>query len=307
MEINRRHFLKSVAAVGGMALAGSLAAVSPEKAFAAGLDQRTDGFALLTDTTKCVGCRHCEAACNRANKLPVPESSFDDPAVFEETRRTTAEAFTVVNRYADKTWEKPVFRKLQCMHCAEPACASACLVGAIKKTPEGSVIWDEKLCMGCRYCMTACPFSMPAFEYFDPIRPAIRKCTMCYQRTARGIAPACAEACSVQATMFGKRSELLTIARGRITSQPGKYVDHIYGEHEAGGTDWLYIAGVPFTDLGLPGNIGTTPYPELTKDFLNMVPLVLVVWPALLGGIYTWTKGRQRVNAHLLKENDKEK
>lgn len=117
---------------------------------------------------------------------------------------------------------------------------------------------------------------------------------MCYPRIAKGIAPGCVEACSVEATVFGKRSELLKIARDRIKSQPDRYIDHIFGEHEAGGTDWLYIAGVPFEELGLPGDVGTTPYPELTKDFLSMVPLVLVVWPALLGGFYTWTKGRQR-------------
>ncbi|OGO39223.1 MAG: hypothetical protein A2147_05430, partial [Chloroflexi bacterium RBG_16_57_8] len=269
-------------------------AARPAQASAATIIDRPDGYAMLTDTTRCVGCRRCEAACNRVNKLPAPKSSFEDPSVFEETRRTTAEAYTVVNRYENLQWEKPVFRKVQCMHCAEPACASACLVGALKKTEEGSVVWDEKLCMGCRYCMTACPFYVPAFEYFDAGSPAIRKCTMCYQRTAKGIAPACAEACPVEATVFGKRNDLLRIARERIAGQPGKYVDHIYGESEAGGTDWLYLAGVSFEQLGLPGNVGTTPFPELTKDFLSMVPLVLIVWPALLGGFYAWTKTRQQ-------------
>ena len=148
---------------------------------------------------------------------------------------------------------------------------------------------------------------MPAFEYFDPIRPAIRKCTMCYQRTSRGVTPACAEACPVQATIFGKRSELLAIARQRISAEPAKYVNHIYGEKEAGGTDWLYVAGVDFTELGLPGNVGTTPYPELTKDFLGMVPLVLVVWPALLGGFYTWSKGQRRIVEAAKKGSDEER
>ena len=294
MQISRRHFLKTAAAIGGSTLAGSLVAARPAQASAATIIDRPDGYAMLTDTTRCVGCRRCEAACNRVNKLPAPKSSFEDPSVFEETRRTTAEAYTVVNRYENLQWEKPVFRKVQCMHCAEPACASACLVGALKKTEEGSVVWDEKLCMGCRYCMTACPFYVPAFEYFDAGSPAIRKCTMCYQRTAKGIAPACAEACPVEATVFGKRNDLLRIARERIAGQPGKYVDHIYGESEAGGTDWLYLAGVSFEQLGLPGNVGTTPFPELTKDFLSMVPLVLIVWPALLGGFYAWTKTRQQ-------------
>lgn len=294
MEINRRDFLKGAAIVSGsLALACTLN--SPAEAAQTNLN-RPDGFAVLTDITKCVGCRRCEAACNKVNNLPPPKVSFDDPSVFNEKRRTEPQAYTVVNQYYDPKWKRPVYRKMQCNHCAEPACASACLVGALKKTDTGAVIYNGNVCIGCRYCITACPFYIPTFEYDDPRHPAISKCTMCYQRTSQGIKPACVEACGVEALTFGKRSEILKIARDRIRYEPLRYIDHIYGEHEVGGTDWLYISGVPFEGIGLPENLGTTPYPEYTKEFLSSVPLVLTIWPALFGGIYAWTSRRQKEN-----------
>jgi len=270
---------------------------NPLQVFAAGgANQRPDGFAMLSDTTMCAGCRQCEMACNEVNQLPKPEVPFDDPSVFNELRRTDENALTVVNRYDDPKSVDPVFRKHQCMHCAEPACASACLVGALTKTDKGPVVYNEDLCLGCRYCMTACPFYVPAFEYFDASEPAIRKCTMCYAtRLSKGVIPSCAAICSTGALTFGKRSDLIQLARDRIIAEPEKYIDHIYGEHEVGGTDWLYISSVPFENLGLPENIGTTPVPNDTKEFLSSVPLVLAIWPALLGGFYAWTKRRERL------------
>lgn len=250
---------------------------------------------MLSDLTKCIGCRRCEAACNKANNLPSPKVPFEDPSVLEEKRRTDAQAYTVINRYDNPKWKRPVYRKVQCNHCAEPACASACLVRALKKTPEGAVIYNENLCIGCRYCMTACPFYIPAFEYNDPASPAIRKCTMCYQRTSKGIMPACAEACNTGALTFGKRDEIIKLARDRIRLEPDEYFDHIYGEQEVGGTDWLYISPVSFEELDFPMDTGTTPYPEFTKEFLSAVPFVLVVWPVLLGGFYAWSSRRQQM------------
>lgn len=289
--ITRRTFLKGVAAIGGSVI------LVPRQALALedfpGWPHR---FGMLTDITRCIGCRRCEGACNEANHLPPPRIPFDEEAVFEEKRRpyvADAQSYTVVNRYRDPKRGDPVYRKAQCMHCEEPACVSACLVGAMKKSPEGPVIYNEDICIGCRYCITACPFYIPAYEYSEPLTPKVQKCFMCYHRIQKGLAPACAEVCPVEALTFGKRSDLIKVARERINKEPQRYVDHIYGEHEAGGTGWLYISGVPFEQLDFPMDLGKTALPTLTRDFLSMVPLVLVAWPALFGGIYTFANHRE--------------
>jgi len=157
-----------------------------------------------------------------------------------------------VNRYAnaaDPT--KPTYVKINCLHCNEPACASACIVGALRKQPNGAVIYEPWKCMGCRYCMVACPFQIPTYEYDNPLTPQVRKCTFCFERTGtNGQVPACVKICPNDALIYGKRSELLRIAHERIRSRPEVYVDHVYGEHEAGGTSWMYLASSPFEQLG---------------------------------------------------------
>jgi formate dehydrogenase iron-sulfur subunit len=293
MKISRRKFFKIAGVAGGGSLLGKAKS-------ALGVERFTgwpDRFGVLTDLTRCVGCRSCEAACNEINKLPKPKIPFEDQSVLEKERRADAEYYTYVNRYTDpKNKGEWVFRKVQCNHCDEPACASACLVKALKKTPEGPVIWNEKVCIGCRYCMTACPFYVPAYEYSNAFSPNVVKCTMCYDtRTSKGKVPACVEACPMEAMTFGKRKDLIRAARKRIMDHPDRYVDHIYGEQEVGGTCWLYVSGVPFEKLGFPMDVGTKPYSEFTKGFLSMVPAVLVVWPALLGGFYMFTKNREQI------------
>jgi Fe-S-cluster-containing dehydrogenase component len=133
--------------------------------------------------------------------------------------------------------------------------------------------------------MTACPFYIPAFEYSDARSPAIQKCFLCYHRISKGEVPACASECPVEAITFGKRNELIKLAGDRMRSKPDKYIDHIYGEHEAGGLDWLYISSVSFKELDFPSNLGATPYPEFTREFLSSVPLVITVWLVILIGL----------------------
>jgi Fe-S-cluster-containing dehydrogenase component len=203
MKISRREFLGKGAAAAGMATIAASAsdALALEK-FAG----YPDALGLLIDTTRCIGCRSCEAACNKVNELPAPGVPFDDGSVFEEKRRTDSVTHTVVNRYEDQDAENaPVFRKIQCMHCKEPACASACFVGAFKKTPEGAVLYNPDVCIGCRYCMVACPFGIPAYEYDNVYTPEVTKCTLCYERIKEGLSTACAEACPTGAVKFGRR------------------------------------------------------------------------------------------------------
>ncbi len=236
----------------------------------------SDGaMGVLVDTTKCLGCRMCERACADANGLPEPESDVD----LSEERTTSPDQWTVVNRY--ETERGRVNVKRQCMHCLQPACGAACLTRAMYKTREGPVIWREDKCMGCRFCMISCPFDVPKFE-FDSPNPQIRKCELCFERLQEGEEPACVANCPTGALAFGRRSELLEEARRRIYDEPDRYVHHVYGEHEAGGTSFLYLAPVPFEQLGFPTDLGTTPYPVYTREFLYAVPLVLTVVPPFL-------------------------
>lgn len=290
--IDRRRFLGSLAAIGGCAVLASPGQALASKEFAGW----PNSFGMLTDLTACVGCRSCEQACNEANNLPKPDAPFDEGAVFKEIRRPTASAYTVVNRYenpSDK--DKPVYRKVQCNHCLEPACATACPAHAYSKTPEGAVLYNEDLCFGCRYCMVACPFYVPAYDYESALKPRVVKCVLCQGRLKSGGVPACAEACPAGALTFGKRSDLLKLARGRIVKNPEKYIDHIYGEHEVGGTSWLYISGVPFDQVGFPVDLPNNPLIEQTKGFLASVPVVFTVWPALFAMCYAAVKHRDKL------------
>ncbi len=294
MSVNRRDFLR-IAGAAGVAGASSGTAVA-----SGGATRRVsdDWMGMLTDLTLCVGCRKCEWACKDANNMPgqQPIDAYDDTSVFENRRRPDALSLTVVNRYEPaQAGAEPVHVKTQCMHCFEPACASACLVGAYRKTPDGPVVYDDSACIGCRYCMVACPFEMPAFTYDNATTPVIKKCMMCFERIASGEKPACAATCPVEAITFGRRSELVELAHRKIRENPDRYVDHVYGEHEAGGTCWLYLAGQPFETLGFRGDVGDKPYPELTKGFLSAVPFIQTIWPALLMGAYAFTQRREEL------------
>lgn len=283
MTISRRGFLKLAGLTGAAAAVGG-----PGKALASAGSAEACG--LLIDTTKCVGCRGCEIACADQNGHDLERPG--DRTIFDEKRQTTTNHFTTVNRAEVPGRDgSPRFAKTQCMHCLEPACASACLARALDKTPEGPVVYHPERCLGCRYCMMACPFEMPRFEYQKAV-PVIQKCQACYGRPG---GPACAEACPSGCLQFGKRAELLEIAKERIYQNPDKYLHHVYGEREAGGTSVLYLADVAFEKLGLksPAKLGDRGYPELTSGVLGVLPFVMTLWPPLLMGIHTFAKERE--------------
>ena len=287
MGINRRNFLK---VLGGGIVGGGIAGTAlgnifiPKRFKAEASVPPVEFVGILVDTTRCVGCRSCEEACAQANHLPVPDIS--DTSVFEKRRQTSVTQLTVVNRY--QTSKGEVFVKTQCMHCNQPGCVAACLVKAMEKRKNGPVTW-ERNCMGCRYCMPSCPFEMPKFEY-ESSNPRIQKCSLCWERLKAGEVPACVEACPEKALTFGPRRKLIEEANSRIYNSPREYITHIYGEHEVGGTGYLYISKVPFDQIGFRTDLGTIPYPEYSKGFLYSVPLVLLLWPAFLIGVNTLTK-----------------
>jgi len=287
---SRRELLQTLAAAGGVALIGAPGDVFAGKKISGWPDR----MGMLTDLTECVGCRSCEKACNRANRLPEPEVPFDEKSVFDRKRRPTASAYTVVNRYENpNSSDRPFYRKVQCNHCNEPGCAAACPVKAYTKTPEGAVLYNKDVCFGCRYCMVACPFYVPAYDYESALEPRIVKCTLCHERVKNGGIPACAEACPAGTITFGKREELIELARTRIRKHPDRYIDHIYGEYEVGGTSWMYISGIPFDRLDFPADLIEKPLVEQTKGFLSAVPLVLTIWPALVGMCYAATRNKE--------------
>jgi len=284
--MDRRKFLGLAGAAAATALAaGEAGAGSPGGA------SDPDGpefVGILVDTTRCIGCRQCEVACARAHELPVPDPAND--GALETMRDTTPDRWTVVNRH--ETSGGTVFVKRQCMHCGQPACAAACPTNAMEKTHEGPVIWHGDRCMGCRYCMVACPFDVPKFEYHSP-NPRIRKCIMCSDRLAEDKLPACVESCPMDALVFGTKRELMEVARRRIYNHPDRYVHRIYGEFEVGGTDWLYLSAVPFEEIGFRTDLGTDTYPDYTREFLYAVPLVFLGFPPLLYALSELTRRRE--------------
>ncbi|MCF8031297.1 MAG: 4Fe-4S dicluster domain-containing protein [Desulfohalobiaceae bacterium] len=290
--MHRRKFLGLLGSAGVGTIAASTAQAAGGKQF----EGYPDSFSVLFDSTECIGCRKCEQACNEVNNLDEPEKPFDDKTVLEKKRRTTSDAYTVVNKYEVPGKSEPVYRKIQCNHCMEPACASACFVGAFRKTEMGAVTYDPSVCVGCRYCMIACPFHIPAYEYDKVIEPRVMKCTMCYEtRLIKGELPACVEACPKEALLFGKREQLLRLARRKLQTYPESYVQHIYGEEEMGGTNWLYISGTSFENLGMNTDLGNTPAPQYTSGALKLVPGVVALWPLLLGGIYAVSRRKDKI------------
>jgi formate dehydrogenase iron-sulfur subunit len=293
MEINRRDFLKfSTAGLGG------LAAAEVTKVRGAMASNATEGErqrAMLYDSTKCVGCRACQEACKRHNKLPPDPTGYN--GLYDNPSQLSAKTWTLIKATGMEVSGKNglIFCKYQCMHCLDPACVTACPVAAMQKRDDGPVIYYESRCIGCRYCMVACPFGVPTFQWDSPV-PWIRKCLFCFDRIDSGMVPACYEACPAGALKFGWRDELIAEARERIAGAPDKYINHIYGETEAGGTSWLYLSAVPFERLGLPVLKSAT-IDVNAERAMGAVPPALLGVAAIMTGIYGITKRRKKANS----------
>ncbi|HWR50511.1 MAG TPA: 4Fe-4S dicluster domain-containing protein [Bryobacteraceae bacterium] len=238
--------------------------------------------AVLFDVTKCVGCGSCSEACREKNGLPETAS----PDLNEHQ-------FTILKTAKAKDGTDLNYRRM-CMHCVDPTCASVCPVGAIYKTANGPVVYNADICLGCRYCMQACPFGIPKYEWTS-LTPRVRKCTFCSDRLAAGKVNACAEACPTGATLAGDRDELLKEAHARLKAEPDTYVQKVYGEHDAGGTSVLVISPIDFAQLGLPGNLPEEPLPMLTYRVLSKIPAFVGVGSVTLAGLWWLTKRKAEV------------
>jgi formate dehydrogenase iron-sulfur subunit len=234
----------------------------------------TSTKAMLIDITLCVGCNACQDACKAENQLPEGA---------EEGLSSTA--YTAVKEYDG------VYVRRMCQHCVDPTCVSVCPVGAFEKTSAGPVLYDENKCIGCRYCMQACPFQVPRYEWSSNY-PRVQKCKLCADRLAKNLQPACAEACPTGATKFGDRDALILEAHERIRANPDTYVDRIYGLQEVGGTSMLYITHVPFEELGFKTNLAQIPLPSLTWNVLSKIPNVVAVGSVFLYGVW-WISNRR--------------
>lgn len=237
--------------------------------------------ALLFDVTKCLGCGACTSACCEVNALPEPD-----------TEDVSDRQFTVIRKVAGKSGE--LYWRRLCMHCLDPACASVCPVGALRKTPAGPVVYDDAICMGCRDCLQACPFDAPRYEW-NSLAPRVRKCVFCEAKVAAGQPNACAEVCPEGATVCGDREALLKEARARLATEPDKYVPRIYGEHDVGGTSVLVLSPVPFGRLGLPEGLPGGPLPALTWAALKQVPAVAGAGGLVLAGLWWLTQRKAEV------------
>jgi Fe-S-cluster-containing dehydrogenase component len=262
VAITRRAAFKIAAAGAATAVAS---AVKPVAAKSVSLAAPPDAVGLLYDTTKCIGCKACVSACREANGLDA-DTTWSG-GLYNAPLDLSAKAKTVIKLYDDGQHQS--FFKAQCMHCLDPACASACMLGAFKKREYGIVTYDVNYCIGCRYCEVACPYGVPKFEW-SKATPKMVKCELCNHRIAQGKIPACAEVCPRGAVVYGKRDDLLREAKGRLAAHPDMYVQKIYGEHDGGGTQCLYLSHVPFEKLGLPV-LGTESTPTLQRTIQHSV------------------------------------
>jgi formate dehydrogenase iron-sulfur subunit len=233
---------------------------------------------LLIDTTRCIGCEACSAACKEQNGLPLPIEA-----------QTTAYTWTTVEKRAG------VNVRSLCRHCIEPTCVSVCPVGALSVTADGPVVYDGERCIGCRYCIMACPFGVPKYQW-DQAVPVVGKCILCADRISQGLPTACASVCPTGATLFGEREDLVEEARRRIAERPNLYVDHLYGLDEAGGTSVMTLSSVPFETLGMRTDLPRQPMPMITWRILDKIPDFVVVAGAFLYGLHWITRRREEVS-----------
>lgn len=265
----RRDFLKAAGLALGCAFATPIAA----QALPGKEADPNNYIGMLYDATICIGCNACTTACRAWNKTQ-PET--DARELYDAPRQLSADTWTLIQLYKENDQEYS-FVKRQCMHCVDPACVSGCPVSALEKSETGAVTYDPDRCIGCRYCMYTCPFHVPRFQWDQAQMPVIAKCTLCNDRLTEGIGgPNCAEKCPTGALTWGKRGDLLAEAQSRLDAEPGRYVSHIYGKDDVGGTGVMYLSGVEFEKLGLK-DMGTDPAPKLSEETANVfLPTALI-------------------------------
>jgi formate dehydrogenase iron-sulfur subunit len=246
---------------------------------------------VLVDLTRCIGCRGCQTACKEWNERPARKTTFRGD--YSNPVRLNSDTYTRIRFSEKEESNRPVwsFIKEQCLHCISPACASVCPVSALTKSADGPVVYNYDRCIGCRYCMLACPFQIPTFEW-ESTQPWVQKCSFCSERIKDGLIPACIKVCPTTTMFYGEYKDVLAEAKKRIADNPSKYINHIYGEQEAGGTSWMYISNVPFNELGFRENVPQIMLPTLTWSYIKKVPALFGV--VLVAGAGAWVITRRK-------------
>jgi formate dehydrogenase iron-sulfur subunit len=271
----------------------------------------------LIDITNCIGCRACQVACKQWNDMPGEDTELLPVMGFQNPASLSAKTYTLISFHELENPKSSngidaAYVMRRCFHCLEPGCVSACPTTALYRQPDGPVSYDASKCIGCRYCMLACPWDVPTAEW-DKLAPKIEKCTHCADRTSQPApvafngqpapqdetkrfldtiaTPACVKACPADALRYGTREEMLALAHQRMEARPERYVDHIYGEKELGGTTVLYLSSIPFASLGFP-TYGEKPFPRFTKAALGAVPPAVMALGAMLGAVYAFFRKR---------------
>jgi len=281
MSISRRKFMKELGAGLGLSLAYGIFKSQKTSAEAS-----PSSKAVMYDITKCVGCRTCEMACQDHNHLPLHETESEE-AYWDNPRDMEANVYTIVKiKRLNPGYNERRFVKWQCMHCVEPTCANVCPTSALYKTEEGPVLYDETRCIGCQYCIGACPFSVPRFDWHD--ERVVTKCTMCADRQAEGLQPACVANCPSGALQFGDRESIL--AKVQAAEDKGLYV---YGKDEAGGTAWIYVSDIPFYELGFP-TVASESFPEHSQDVFG-AQMATILGGAAVIGLYSLYLRRKKI------------
>ena len=249
--------------------------------------------AVLIDLTRCIGCRGCQIACKEWNERKARKTEFRGD--YTNPTQLSSDCYTRIRFHEQDKNGTPVwsFVKDQCLHCKDPACASACPVMALKKTEAGPVVYNYDRCIGCRYCMLACPFHIPKYEWESAL-PWVQKCTFCSERIKDGMIPACIKVCPTGTMFYDDHDAVLAEARKRMAASPGKYVNHIYGLEEAGGTAWMYISDIPFAELDFKMNVPSYPLPNLTWEYISHIPALFGV--TFVAGLGAWLITRRNEN-----------
>ena len=275
--ISRRRFLQTTTT-------GVLAALGARRLFAESPAAPNEGTGVLVDLTRCIGCRACENACRvRAGFGPLPTAAIGYGA---GEGRLSFRTRTFID-FRDDNLKPKLPVKRQCMHCLDPACVSVCPVAALEKTAAGPVVYHENVCIGCRYCILACPFGVPKYEWDNALMPRVGKCDFCADRQAKGQSPACVATCPTGALKFGTRRGVLQEAKARVDSQPNRYTS-IYGEDVVGGTSWIYLSDTAPEEVGFPRGLPKEPLPSLTWKAISNLPFVVIGVGLILSAVVRW-------------------